>query len=97
MQGVVCERGELSVVSQHRTGNGGWLDDRCFQAFVDCLNVLHVFRCTSFGHLIRRVESIGDEVALLTSGKEFDRRVEALTGNGSMKKNTTLDAEGKLT
>ena len=85
MQGVVSERAELSVVSHDRTGNGGWLDDGCFQAFVNCLNVLHVFRCTSFGHLIRRVESsrvessrvetIGDEVPLLKSGKEFDRRV----------------------
>jgi len=93
MQGVVCERGELSVVSQHWTRNGGWLDYRCFQAFVDCLNVSHVFRCTSFGHLIRRVESIGDDVALLKSGKEFDRRVEALTRNGRLKTNTTLDAE----
>ena len=40
-----------------------------------------------------RVESIGDEVELLKSGKEFDRRVEALTRNGRLKTNTTLDAE----
>ena len=93
MQGVVYEGGELSVVSQHGTRNGGWLDDGCFQAFADCLDVLHVFRCTSFGHLIRRVESIGNEVALLTSGKKFDRRTEALTRNGRLKMNTTLLAE----